>query len=110
MNVKNKIKLLKQIKNASLFDGLVVDTRSEEWQLLVEWTISGLINSACHNDGDKSTFSSLYFSEGAASLLRELESETSVGIIKQNRFGFYKWFFATMGTAVIGYVIWLIKQ
>ena len=110
MNVKTKINLLKQIKNTSLFDGLVVDTGDEEWQLLVEWTMSGLIESACHTDGDKSTFSSLHFSEGAASLLRELESETSVGIIKQNRFGIYKWFFAAIGTAAIGYFVWLMKQ
>jgi hypothetical protein len=110
MNVKNKINLLRQIKNTSSFDGLVVDTGAEEWQMLVDWTVSGLIDSACHTDGDKSTFSMLRFNEGAASLLRELESETSVGIIKQNRFGIYKWFLTAIGTAAIGYFVWLMQQ
>ena len=105
MNIKNKIILLKKVESSSPFGELIVDTGSDEWVMLIAWTSSGLIDSACHTSGDKSNFSELSFGSEAGSLLRELESKTSLGMIKQNRFGFYKWFFTLVGVLVITYLV-----
>jgi hypothetical protein len=39
-------------------------------------------------------------------LNKKAEAKTSIGLIKQNRFPIYKWFFAILATIIAGYIVW----
>ena len=45
-----------------------------------------------------------------AELKRQTEAQTSVGMIKQNRFNFYRWFFGIVAAIVTGYVVWRLTH
>jgi hypothetical protein len=43
-------------------------------------------------------------------LNKKAEAQTSIGLIKQNRFHFYWWFFGIVGTIIAGYFIWRLTH
>jgi hypothetical protein len=45
-----------------------------------------------------------------AELQREGEAQTSMGLIKQNRFHAYRRFFVIMGAIISGYIVWLLTH
>lgn len=45
-----------------------------------------------------------------AELKRREESLTSVGLIKHNRFHFYRWFFGIVGVVIAALAVWYLKK
>lgn len=107
MNItdKTKINLLKQIEGLSYSDFLRVKTGDEEYILLIDWTISGLIESSCNNDGEESLFFSIVLNFEGKELLRELQSKTSIGLIRGGRFKIYAWLATFIIAPVIVFLI-----
>jgi len=108
--VKQQIRLLRMVDECPPHDSITATREDPDWPFLMKWLRSGIIHGECGSGAEGDVFRGPSLSVDGRSLLSSLEAQTSVGIIKKNRFGFYKWFFSALGTAAIGYVVWLIQQ
>jgi hypothetical protein len=85
--------------------GSIVATQEDpDWPILMKWLRSGIIDGDCGTGEKGDVFLGPALTDSGRALLSSLEEQTSIGLIKKGRFGFYKWFFSSLGGAVIGYI------
>ena len=107
--VEQQIRLLRMVDECPPHGDIIVSRDNPDWPFMMKWLRSGIINGET-GLGEGDVFFGPSLSESGRNLLSELEGKTSLGIIKKNRFKFYKWFFSALGCAAIGYIVWLIQQ
>jgi hypothetical protein len=108
--VKQQIRLLRMVDECPPHGAVTAAKDDPDWPFLIKWLRSGIIEGRCGVGEDGDMFMGVSLSPDGRSLLASLEGQTSVGIIKNSRFGVYKWFFSTLGGAAIGYMIRLFTE
>jgi hypothetical protein len=109
-SIKQQIRLLRMVAECPP-DGTIVAAKDDpDWPYLMKWLRSGVIDGDCGAGAEGDVFFGPSLSERGISLLSSLEEQTSVGLIKKGRFGFYKWFFSSLGGAAIGYITRMLTE
>lgn len=109
--IKQQIRLLKMIDDCPPHDEIVAAREDPDWQFLMKWLRSGIIDGKCGTNSEGDVFLGPSLTDTGRELLRSLEEQTSSGFIRKNRVGVYKWFFCyVVGPIFVGFVIWLITS
>ena len=105
-----QIKLLKMVDDCAPNLGIKLSKDDPDWVYLMKWLRSGIIHADCGAGPDGDVFLGPFLTESGRKLLFSLEGQTSVGLIKQNRFRFYALFFTHIALAAAGYLIRMFTE
>lgn len=110
-SVKQQIRLLRMVDDCPPNATIVAARDDPDWSFLMKWLRSGIIDGDCGAGAEGDVFFGPSLSSEGLELLNTLEEQTSLGFIRSNRVGIYKWFFwCLVGPLIVGLIIWIITK
>ena len=109
--IKQQIRLLRMVDECPPHGTISAAKDDPDWPFLMKWQRSGVIEGGCGAGAEGDVFFGPSLSPLGRALLASLEEQTSVGFIKKNRVGIYKWFFwCLVGPAILELILWLVRN